>query len=650
MVQLGGEDVSKHLERWRLQDHGIEWNVTQNGIAPHEDHLEMSGKRVSVIVRYGVNQDGKLILSRKVIWPTLRTIPNDTHGSLIHDFELESMPSICINGNPSVNERPVGFQFSGLLNIRSKEDNGVMIERTLFPSTSSKSVFEKFVITNTSDEAVSIKISPSMSMSRKSVKGVAGIYLIDVSHDAASRYWLGSQESCEFSLRISARHLQEKDESLDIHQEEEMRSNFINQINQSLRLETPDRVLNQMFAFAKLRAAESIFETKNGPMHGPGGGRYYAAIWTNDQVEYAGPFFPYLGYPLGNEATRNALRLYTAFMGPDYQPIPSSIIAEGSDIWEGAGDRGDAAMYAYGAALFALSSGDLNVAIELWPAIVWCLNYCEKQKNKDGVIASDSDELEGRFPSGSANLSTSCLTYAAYVYSSRLARELGDEVVAKQYASSAQELYEAIENYFGATVEGYDTYRYYVGNDLLRSWICSPLVMGIEERKSGTIQALLSPRLWSKDGLVTQAGDATFWDRSTLYALRGLFVVGATEEAMSYLLAYSRRRLLGNHVPYAVEAYPEGNQRHLSAESALYGRIITEGIFGLQPTGLSSFICKPRLPDAWDHMALRSVHVCGRELDLIVNRQDGRIELIVSDKDGFVKFEGAMGTAFEVNR
>lgn len=442
--------------------------------------------------------------------------------------------------------------------------------------------------------------------------------------------------------------MQEKDENLDVRQEEERRIDLIRQMNQNLRLETPDRVLNQMFAFAKLRAAESIFETKSGPMHGPGGGRYYAAIWTNDQVEYAGPFFPYLGYALGYEATRNALHLYTAFMGPDYQPIPSSIIAEGYDIWEGAGDRGDAAMYAYGAALFALALGDKNVVIELWPAIVWCLNYCERQKNKDGVIASDSDELEGRFPSGSANLSTSCLAYAGYVYGSRLALELGEEAVAKQYESSAQELYEAIERYFGAAVEGFDTYRYYDGNDLLRSWICSPLVMGIEERKSGTIAALLSPRLWSEDGLVTQAGDATFWDRSTLYALRGLFVVGATEEAISYLLSYSRRRLLGNHVPYAVEAYPEGNQRHLSAESALYGRIITEGIFGLQPTGLSSFTCKPRLPDAWDHMALRSVFVCGRELDLIVNRQGERIELIVSDKDGFIRFEGAIGTAFEV--
>lgn len=412
-----------------MQDHGILWTITQEGVDPHEDHLEMSGKKVSVIVNFGVNQEGKLILSRKVVWPTLRTIPNDTHGSLMSDLELESMPPLWINGIRSVKERPITFQLGGLLHIRTTADNGVIIERTLFPSVHARSIWEKFVITNPSNQPVSISISSSLS--RKSVKGVAGIYFIEVSHDAAGEYLLGPLESCQFSVRISARHMQEQDESMDVRQEEEQRIDFVRLMNQNLRLETPNGVLNQMFAFAKLRAAESIFETKSGPMHGPGGGRYYAAIWINDQVEYAGPFFPYLGYALGNEATRNALRLYTTFMGPDYQPIPSSIIAEGSDIWEGAGDRGDAAMYAYGAALFALASGDMDVAIELWPAIVWCLNYCEKQKNKDGVIASDSDELEGRFPSGSANLSTSCLAYAAYVYGSSCAREL-DVIVNRQ--------------------------------------------------------------------------------------------------------------------------------------------------------------------------------------------------------------------------
>ena len=74
---------------------------------------------------------------------------------------------------------------------------------------------------------------------------------------------------------------------------------------------------------------------------------------------------------------------------------------------------------------------------------------------------------------------------------------------------------------------------------------------------------------------------------------------------MDYLCRYSRTRLLGEHVPYAVEAWPEGGQRHLSAESALYARIITEGLFGIRPVGLSAFELTPRLPQGWDSMALR---------------------------------------------
>ena len=72
--------------------------------------------------------------------------------------------------------------------------------------------------------------------------------------------------------------------------------------------------------------------------------------------------------------------------------------------------------------------------------------------------------------------------------------------------------------------------------------------MGISERKEGTIQALFSPRLWTENGLLTQAGDSTFWDRSTLYALRGVYAVGETEKATEYLKHYSSVRLLGEHV------------------------------------------------------------------------------------------------------
>ena len=79
-----------------------------------------------------------------------------------------------------------------------------------------------------------------------------------------------------------------------------------------------------------------------------------------------------------------------------------------------------------------------------------------------------------------------------------------------------------------------------------------------------------------------------------------------------------RDSLLGNHVPYAVEAWPEGGQRHLSAESGLYGRIITEGIFGIRPPGLHSFTLTPRLPQEWEHMSLRKIKAFNSDFDIEV--------------------------------
>jgi hypothetical protein len=315
-------------------------------------------------------------------------------------------------------------------------------------------------------------------------------------------------------------------------------------------------------------------------------------------------------------------------MNPDYKAIPSSIIAEGVGTWHGAKDRGDAAMIAYGAARYALASGNRQQAQQLWPLIEWTLEYCRRKVNAKGVVASDSDELENRFPAGDANLTTSSLYYDALVSAAYLGRELGKPAAQlATYRSQAQNLRAAIANHFQAKVEGFDTYRYYEGNDVLRAWICIPLTVDIFDRKPGTIAALFSPRLWTPDGLATQAGKETFWDRATLYALRGVFAAGEKEKAMEFLKYYSNRRLLGDHVPYAVEAYPEGNQRHLSAESGLYCRVFTEGLFGIRPTGLKSFRLTPYLPNEWNQMALRRIHAFGSEFDLEVKREKGKLRL-----------------------
>lgn len=628
--------------RWEMQnDGGISWTVKTGG-KPHEDHLEMSGRKVSVIVYYGV-REGKPFLHRAVIWPSLRTIPNDTHASQRHDWGVEVLPAIEIDGKP-LDAAATGFRLRGMLTIESKSAEGIELTRTIFPSTTKPAVIENCTLRNMTGKPVAANIGPipgsetshdshrsHISHRTDPAKGVDGAYTLTATSDLTS-VKLEPGESVDFSIIFAGRKEKEPELVFDPKAEEKARRDYVDSLWSKLKFECPDPVLEREFAFAKLRAAESIFETKGGLMHGPGGGAYYAAIWANDQAEYANPFFPFLGDPTGNASALNSYRLFARHMNPEYKPVPSSIIAEGTDTWSGAGDRGDAAMIAYGASRYAMVTGDMATAREMWPLIEWCLEYCKRKTNSAGVVASDHDELEGRFPAGDANLCTSSLYYDALRSAAHLARELGKDGSrdshasrSAEYTARAEALHRAIEKHFGATIGGHKTYRYYDGNTTLRAWICIPLAMGIFDRKDETIKALFSPELWTDDGLATEAGNKTFWDRSTLYALRGVFAAGETERALKYLQYYSHRRLLEEHVPYPVEAWPEGGQRHLSAESALYCRVITEGLFGIRPTGLRSFELTPRLPENWDKMALRRVQAFGNVFDIEVHRNGGKL-------------------------
>jgi len=358
-----------------------------------------------------------------------------------------------------------------------------------------------------------------------------------------------------------------------------------------------------------------------------------------------------LGYDVGNESAINSYRHFARFMNDEWKPIPSSIIAEGIDIWNGAGDRGDAAMIAYGASRYALTRGSKAEAEELWPLIEWCLEYSRRQINDKGVVKSDRDELEGRFPAGDANLCTSTLYYDALISAAYLGRELGkSSKVVADYQKRAKAMRAAIESHFGANVKGYDTYRYYEGNDILRSWICMPLCVGIYDRAEATMNAMFKSDLYTKDGLLTAQNSTTFWDRSTLYAFRGGYAAGYADFMTKELSYYSNRRLLGDHVPYPIEAWPEGRQRHLSAESGLYCRIITEGMFGIRPTGMRSFELKPEIPSDWEFARLKSVRAFGGDFDIDVKRLAAdKLQVTVSEKGGKSQtFKVKQGTTIKV--
>jgi hypothetical protein len=520
----------------------------------------------------------------------------------------------------------------------------VKIDRSIFPSIDKPMVIEKFAFTNITDKPVTVTMQylrrEERTDSAKSKVRPHTVIMGSVDH--GSRV-VQPGANTTFSVYYLATDFPAQPIEIDVDAEEKAREKRINTILSSLQLQTPDTLLNAAFAFAKIRGTESIYKTKAGYLHSPGGLAYYAAIWANDQAEYISPFFAFLGDSIGNLSAMNCYRLFAKYMNPEYKPIPSSIVAEGDAVWKGAGDRGDQAMIAYGAARYALAYGHPDSAKKLWPLITWCLEYSHRKLNDRGVVNSDKDELEGRFPSGKANLSTNSLYYDALISAAYLGKQLHQpKTQTDTYLKQAATLKNNIEKYFGGNVEGFETYKYYETNDVLRAWICLPLTMGIFDRSEGTINALFSPRLWTADGLATQAGKETFWDRSTLYALRGVLQAGKTEKAMDYLHYYSRRRLLGEHVPYPVEAYPEGNQRHLSAESGLYCRIYTEGLFGMRPTGFTTFNCTPRLPNGWNEMALNNIHSFGHVFNLKISRKSKEKLLITIT-------EGSKITKYQIN-
>src|SRR5215207_433865 len=103
---------------WRLDaDGGITWNVEQG--KAHQDHVEMSGRRVSVIVTYGVGEKGKLLLSRHVVFPMLRFAPNKTRDHLALVFADDAAPRFFVNRAAPRNEVVTSVRHLGVVSIES---------------------------------------------------------------------------------------------------------------------------------------------------------------------------------------------------------------------------------------------------------------------------------------------------------------------------------------------------------------------------------------------------------------------------------------------------------------------------------------------------------------------------------------------------
>ena len=272
--------------RWEVvpDSTAIVWNVREGD--SHRDHIEMSGLRISAVLRYGVGADGGFRFERSVVWPMLRTIPNNTHGSLMRRFAWDVPRMLSVNENCLQQEKVRRIVLDGAMTVESDwtaAKGTLSLTRILFPSVDEAAFCEKYILKNTGEKPLYVEIPRARSVIRTApAKGVEGSYELVAEICGDTALMLAPQAEVAFGAFFSGRRPGDEALALNTDAEYAKRRALVAEWQRSLVLETPDPVIDAMFAFAKIRAAESIYDTEGGLMHGPGGERFYAAIWAND--------------------------------------------------------------------------------------------------------------------------------------------------------------------------------------------------------------------------------------------------------------------------------------------------------------------------------------------------------------------------------
>ena len=340
--------------RWTIEQMGSRWTmdpetniIVMDAAAntPHKDHIEMSGQRAAIVYYWGIDDEGRYYCEYHHVFPLLRMIPNNTHAFFPYRHSTNVAQMIKVDGK-TPDLKAFKVEIDGTLRV-TETDGNVELTRIDFPSRTGQMALELVTVRNLSDKPVKLEV-PDYKYKWESdpARGVKGSYVMDIELVLGGTFVLEPGDGRDFAMVMQAYEKNEAEakridpETISLPAEYAARLDLFKLLGENLVLDTPDEVINTEFGFAKLRASESIIATKGGLMHAPGGESYYAALWCNDQCEYVNPFFPFTGYDIGVKSAYDCYMQYSRFMNDAYEPIPSSIIAEGDDIWNGAGTAG----------------------------------------------------------------------------------------------------------------------------------------------------------------------------------------------------------------------------------------------------------------------------------------------------------------------
>lgn len=200
--------TSQSTRRWSPQEDGsITWNIRND--LPHSDHIEMSGKSVSVVLRYGVDREGNFTLNKGMVWPLLRTVPNNTHASLMRRSAWNPLDAVLVNSRSLTEEKVESISLNGILTVESRFNKGYYgqwkLIREYFPSTDQPALIEKYSLINTGKNSLQVEIPEEQTHSKTNPEnGVTGAYIMEGTVYGSGPHTVLPGDTLYFAASLSA--------------------------------------------------------------------------------------------------------------------------------------------------------------------------------------------------------------------------------------------------------------------------------------------------------------------------------------------------------------------------------------------------------------------------------------------------------------
>jgi hypothetical protein len=279
--------IAQEDTRWQLgEKNTIHWNI-ENSTLPHADNIEMAGTKVAGIVSYAVDANSNLRIERQLFYPQLHPFikESDPDWYVFRAYLKETYTDDLVLPKFYIGDRQFSpgvlkeVTINGMITFDHRESkSGITLSRKLYPSTNQRLFIEELHLTNTTNTPRTITYEGIASS--KSTQGIGGTFIYSVQSKGVQSITLQPGESTTYEIHFTAQ-LNDEPEVVNDNSLKK-RTDFLEIMQQNLILETPNPVFNQLFEFSKIRASESIFDSKLGLIHSPGGGRYYVGIWAND--------------------------------------------------------------------------------------------------------------------------------------------------------------------------------------------------------------------------------------------------------------------------------------------------------------------------------------------------------------------------------